>query len=176
MRTPGFTLLELMIVLAVAALLAAIAIPAWSAASEAAGAAAARSALQSSFDLALRHATASNARVVLCPGTRAGCGNSFDWSGGWIVFADGDGDGRPGSGWVRREPALRGQVHLRSTRGRRRVVFRPRGGAAAGTNVTFTLCDGRGPGKAVSLVLANSGRLRRAPVKPGAARDCMAPA
>jgi type IV fimbrial biogenesis protein FimT len=55
-------------------------------------------------------------------------------------------------------------------------VLHPHGGAAAGTNVTFTLCDGRGPSRTVALVLANSGRLRDA--RPGAAAvaECLGPA
>jgi type IV fimbrial biogenesis protein FimT len=74
---------------------------------------------------------------------------------------------------LRRIAALGGRVHLRSTTGRTRLVFQPNGGNA-GSNVTFTLCDGRGPAKAVTLVLANSGRLRTGQPTEAAALGCMA--
>jgi type IV fimbrial biogenesis protein FimT len=48
---------------------------------------------------------------------------------------------------------------MRSTEGRKRIVFQAHGGNA-GSNVTFTLCDGRGPAKAQTLVLNNQGRMR----------------
>lgn len=172
----GFTLIEAMIALLVAALLLALAVPAWSNASEAARAVAARAAMQDTLDDAMRHAALTGTEVVLCPGS-AGCRDTWDWSAGWLAWADRDGDRRPGpaEAVLHREPPLPGRVHLRSTRGRRRLVLQPHGGAAAGTNVTFTLCDGRGASHAVALVLANSGRLRDA--RPGAAAvaDCLGP-
>jgi type IV fimbrial biogenesis protein FimT len=59
-------------------------------------------------------------------------------------------------------------VRLRSSAGRTRVTFQGNGGNA-GSNLTFTLCDGRGPAKARALVLSNSGRLRDAPADADAA-------
>jgi type IV fimbrial biogenesis protein FimT len=56
-------------------------------------------------------------------------------------------------------------VHLRSTEGRTRIVFQGNGGSG-GSNVSFTLCDGRGPARAQGLVLANFGRLREAVPSP----------
>jgi type IV fimbrial biogenesis protein FimT len=53
-------------------------------------------------------------------------------------------------------------------------VFQPNGGNA-GSNVTFTLCDGRGAAQARSLVMANDGRLRATPAGAAAARACMEP-
>jgi type IV fimbrial biogenesis protein FimT len=70
------------------------------------------------------------------------------------------------------ERALSGKVHLRTTAGRKRLVFQPNGGNA-GSNVTFTLCDGRGAGKATSLVLANDGRLRAGKPTETAAQACV---
>lgn len=172
---PGFTVVEALLAMLIAALLLGTAIPAWSAASEAARAAEARTLLQSTLDVAMRHAMVTGSEVVMCPGDDGGCRDSFDWSAGWVAWADVDGDRRrdPGEPVLRGEPALAGQVHLRSTPGRRRLVLRPHGGAAAGTNATFTLCDGRGVAKAVALVLASSGRLRAARPTPAAARACM---
>lgn len=176
-HSPGFTLIEAMIALLIGALLLGLAVPAWSNASEAARAVAARSAMQDTLDAAMRHAALAGTQVVVCPGTD-GCRDTWDWSGGWLAWADANGNRRRDAGerLLLREPALPGRVHLRSTPGRRRLVLRPHGGAAAGTNVTFTLCDGRGPSRTVALVLANSGRLRNA--RPGAAAvaECLGPA
>ena len=46
-------------------------------------------------------------------------------------------------------------------------------GGNAGSNVTFTLCDRRGEAAAVTLVLANTGRLRAGTPKAAAARGCV---
>jgi type IV fimbrial biogenesis protein FimT len=46
-------------------------------------------------------------------------------------------------------------------------VFQGNGGNA-GSNVTFTLCDGRGPGRAKTLVLSNQGRFRHGTPSPAA--------
>jgi type IV fimbrial biogenesis protein FimT len=175
-NTAGFTLIEAMIALLVAALLLGVAIPAWSNASEATRAAAAHAAMQDTLDRAMRHATLTGTGVVVCPGAGT-CRDSWDWSGGGFSWADTDGDRRPDAGEtvLQREPPLPGRVHLRSTPGRRRLVLRPFGGAAAGTNVTFTLCDGRGPSRSVSLVLANSGRLRSVAPSSAAVSACLGP-
>ena len=47
---------------------------------------------------------------------------------------------------------------MRSTVGRTKIVIQPSGGNA-GSNVTYTLCDGRGAAMAESLVLSNRGFL-----------------
>jgi type IV fimbrial biogenesis protein FimT len=51
-------------------------------------------------------------------------------------------------------------------------VVQPNGGNA-GSNVTFTLCDGRGADQATTLVLANNGRLRSGTPTADAAQACM---
>ena len=69
------------------------------------------------------------------------------------------------------EPLASG-VHLRSHRGRTRLVFQPNGGNA-GSNVTFTLVRfARGPSCATTLVLSNSGGLRTGKPTAAAARNC----
>ena len=52
------------------------------------------------------------------------------------------------------------------------LVYQPSGGNA-GSNVTFTLCDGRGAVRATTLVLANDGRLRAGKPTEAAALACM---
>ena len=173
-RQRGLTLLEMVVALVVTSLLLGFAIPAWSAAVARAHAESARVVLFDSLTRAINHATATGVEVVLCPGSAGTCRESFDWSGGWLAYADLDGDRRhdPVEPLLDRRPALGDDVHLRSTRGRKRIVVRPNGGTA-GSNATFTLCDARGRTRAVTLVLANSGRLRPDHAGPEAARACM---
>lgn len=164
-KTRGFTLLELLIATTAALLLLGIAIPAASGGLEAARAADAHGALLSSLATTAHRAAATGSHGVLCPsreGQRCDAGN--DWSEGWLAFLDRNQNRQmdPGETLVARQDALPGQVRLSSTTGRTRIVFQGNGGNA-GSNVTFTLCDGRGPGKARSLVMSNYGRLREAP-------------
>jgi type IV fimbrial biogenesis protein FimT len=170
-------LLEAVLALGVAAVLLAVAIPAMSHAVSAANAAHVRSLLATTLMDAMRHATVGGADVVTCPTQNgATCVRTVDWSKGWMAFADIDGSRsrEPHEPLLRREAALDGGVHLRSTPGRTRLVFQPMG-STAGSNVTFTLCDDRGPAKALSLVLANSGRLRAQAAPTEAATACVAP-
>ena len=173
-RIRGFTLIEAMIAMVVVGILLGIAVPAWSGALEAAHATSARVALLGSLTRSINHATLAGSEVVLCPGDVGGCRDSIDWTGGWIAYADIDGDRRrsPRETLLDRQPPLAGNVHLRSTVGRTRLVFQPNGGNA-GSNVTFTLCDGRGVGRAATLVLANDGRLRAGKPTAAAAQACV---
>jgi len=174
-RSAGVTLIELMLVVGVIAALAAVAVPRFFAAREATHGGAAHQALLGSLMAASAHAASTGAEVVVCPGTPAGCLATHDWTGGWIVFADLGGDRERGSGdtLVQRAGALGGQARLRSTVGRTRIVFQPNGGAA-GSNVTFTLCDGRGAAHARSLVMNNTGGLRGSAATASAAEACLA--
>jgi type IV fimbrial biogenesis protein FimT len=174
LTTTGFTLIEALIALFIAALLVGVAVPAWSSASESAHAGAAQAALLESLVRSINHAALTGSEVVLCPGDASGCRDTSDWSRGWVTWADLDGDRVRDSRetLLQTQPALGGKVHLRSTSGRRRLVFQPNGGNA-GSNVTFTLCDGRGSAQARSLVLANDGRLRATPASATAAAACM---
>ena len=160
----GFTLVQLMVTLGVIAVLFGIAVPAFSNGLEAARSIDARSNLLTSLTVASNKAAMSGTRAVLCPSPNGlRCVNSPDWSLGWIVFLDGNGDREvgPEDRVVAQMRALTGKVRLRSTVGRTRIVFQGNGGNA-GSNVTFTLCDGRGAAKARALILNNQGRLHEA--------------
>jgi type IV fimbrial biogenesis protein FimT len=170
----GFTLIEALIALAVTGFLLAVAVPAWSGALEAAHATSARAVLLDSLTRSISHAALTGSEVVLCPGDASGCRTSIDWSRGWIAYADIDGDRRRDANetLLYSQPALTGRVHLRSTLGRTRLVFQPNGGNA-GSNVTFTLCDGRGGARAATRVLGNDWRLRGGTPTAAAAQACV---
>ena len=174
-RQSGFTLVEAMVSLTVVAILAGVAVPTWSSASEAARNGSAQAALGMSILGAVSHAALTGSEVVLCPGSAGACRSTIDWSDGWIAFADLDQDRihDPNETLLKSAEPLGGKVHLRSTVGRTRLVFQPNGGNV-GSNVTFTLCDGRGVTKAITLVLANNGRLRSGMPTETAALACLA--
>ncbi len=172
-RMRGFTLIEAMFVLAVGGILVGAAVPAFTGTVENARSSSVKSDLLATLTRAISHAAAAGSEVVLCPGDSGGCLSTTDWSGGWIAYADINGDRQRSANetLLQVEPALPGNVHLRSTVGRTRLVFQPNGGNA-GSNVTFTLCDGRGAAQATTLVLANDGRLRTGKATPTGAEAC----
>ena len=173
----GFTLIEALIAMLIVAIGLGIAVPAYSNVAAATHTGAAQVQLGESLVAALDHAIVTQADVIVCSSSDgAGCSGSVDWSQGWIAFADVDGNRTHGTGetLLRRQPPLDGGTHLRSTAQRTRILFQPHGGSSAGSNVTFTICDRRGPAKAVTLVLANSGRLRQGQPTAAAAQQCVA--
>jgi len=171
----GVTLIEMMIVGAVAGILFTMAVPAVSGGLEAARASEARAGLLASLMTAATRAGITGIHGVLCPSNDgATCLNSPDWSSGWLVFLDSNAsrDLEGGERILHIQAPLTGKVHLRSTVGRTRIVFQGNGGNA-GSNVTFTLCDGRGPARARALIMSNTGGLRDgAPSATGIAATC----
>ena len=170
-RNRGFTLQELLVAVAIGLVLLLVAVRAVGGALESARSQDTRARLLASMTLASSRAALTGRHAVVCPSIDGrNCAPSVDWSGGWIVFLDADEDGESDAGERRLDhaEALAGRVRLRSSTGRRSVTFQGNGGNA-GSNLTFTLCDGRGPAQARSLVLANSGRLRDAPASAEAA-------
>jgi len=169
----GLTLIELLLVLAALALVFGLALPAFAAVRESAYSASARGDLLASLVQAAGRAALAGNRAVLCPSPDgATCSDDPDWSRGWLVFLDANASRElePGEKVIRRQGPLGGRARLHSTAGRTRIVFQGNGGNA-GSNVTFTLCDGRGPSRAVALVMANTGRLRDAVPEPEAVAE-----
>ncbi len=173
-RTSGFTFLQLIICLAVLGVLLSLALPALHGAVAETHSSSVRTALYDSVVAGGNHATITSTETVVCASSDGQrCSGSKDWSGGWIVFGDRDGNRERGQQetLVRKQQALEHDTRLRSTSGRTRLVFQPLG-SNAGSNATFTLCDKRGAGQATSVVLANSGRIRQGRPGTHAASEC----
>lgn len=93
-RPHGFTLIELMVVIAVATVLLGFGVPSMTAILNSNKLTAASNALLSSMRLARSEAFKRNSRVILCKSfDGASCTTSGGWEQGWIVFHDANTNG-----------------------------------------------------------------------------------
>jgi type IV fimbrial biogenesis protein FimT len=93
-RSRGVTLLELMIGITVLGILMAIAVPGFTNFTLQTRVTAASNDLVTALNLARSEALRASAPAVACASSDgATCSDSTEWSQGWIVFADADGDG-----------------------------------------------------------------------------------
>jgi type IV fimbrial biogenesis protein FimT len=156
----GFTLIELMLALAVAAVLASLAAPAMSEFMARQRIDAAAHDITAHINLARLQAVTHAERVVLCPSADgAECTGMNRWDVGWIVFRDGDGNHRPDreSDLLRVGAALE-RLEVDSA-GRIRIRYQP-DGTAGGSNLTIKLCDPERPEIARAVIVSNPGRPR----------------
>lgn len=171
MRTRGFTLVELMVVLAVSGTLLLVAVPAFTALS--ASTRVSRTAHELSADLAAARmlAVARAQPVGVCPSDGAGgCRDDGIWDQGWILFLDPERRRRPRDG----RDILRlsspdpggATVRVRSSAGRAQARFLP-DGRASGSNLSLRVCSRHPAVPGLSLVVNNAGRLRREPLPAG---------
>lgn len=175
----GFTLVELLMVLAIVAVLTTLAAPALGSLIGRSQARAARNVLVTSLNQARITAVNRGGHVVVCPsfdGER--CARATVWRPGWILFADLDRDRARSAD----EPLLAvGQVRaagvaIVATSGRVAIDYRP-DGSAGGTNVTLTVCDRQsGANGASTVVVSPSGRVRHGVASAEGAVACLAAA
>ncbi len=161
-RANGFTLVEAVTALAVAALLTTLAVPAFLGQRKAAGAAAEVQKLASVLARARLEAVRRNRVVTLCKsGNGVDCGGS--WSQGWLLFVDRDGDGARDAGEPRLtvgRPAAGYRLRLSAFGSSSRMRFSPVGFTLAG-NGTFGVCPADGDLRYARAVIVNkSGRVR----------------
>ena len=91
----GFTLVELIVVVAVAAVLAALAVPSWRALSEKLQVTGVSNAFVSSLHLARSEAIKRQDRVALCKSADGVfCAPAGGWDQGWIIFHDRNNNGQ----------------------------------------------------------------------------------
>ena len=98
-RTHGFSLIELMVVIAIAAIVSSLAAPSFSRMLNANRIQTAASALQGDMSYARTEAVKRGSWVSICPSTnQSTCDTTNAWQNGWIIFADATGNGVYGSG------------------------------------------------------------------------------
>lgn len=94
MRQRGFSLIELMVVVAITAILLTIGLPSFQSSLRSNRVATSTNELLASFSLARSEAIRSPGGAAICSSTNGtACGG--DWNDGWMVWIDIDGDGAP---------------------------------------------------------------------------------
>lgn len=157
----GFTLIEQVATLAVAAILVAMAIPSMAHLVTRSATRATEDSLFTAAHLARSQAIMHNTHVLLCP-SKDGlhCDVDANWQQGWIVAVDHNRDNQPDGTILAHGTPDSDHVRLLGSHGRPRVRFRA-DGAAAGTNITLLVCPRHdGDGQVQSVVISNTGRIR----------------
>lgn len=174
----GFTLIELMIVLAVASVLLGTAVPAMTSTIKSVQLSSASNQLLAGLLLARSEAIKRNGRGVICKSADgATCTASGDWEQGWLVFHDADNDGSrdAGEAIVQQVEHLAGDLRVKGKLSVARYISY---GADGGTRFasggfqagTITLClRSANAGEARQIIVSSSGRPR---VQKARVDDC----
>ncbi|MEO6365136.1 MAG: GspH/FimT family pseudopilin [Luteimonas sp.] len=158
----GFTLIELMIALAVIGVATTLGLPALSGALQRARVSAASHMLTATLASARSTAVMHQAPVSVCPTTpQRRCRMDGIWEEGWMMFIDLHRTGQPeADGDILRivDPLDEGLI-LRATSGRDRARFQP-DGRSTGSTLTLSLCSNADRRLLGRVVLNNWGRAR----------------
>src|SRR5210317_2263852 len=148
-RDSGFTLIELMIAIALVAILLATAVPALDDFTNDARQTGAIHDFISSIHLARNTAITTNSRVTMCASTSGTNCEVAGWVSGWIVFGDLNSNGSldVGETIVSAAAAVDG-LNIQSGEFPVALMYRPNGramtNALTGNSGEFTVCDFRG--------------------------------
>lgn len=160
----GFTLIELMVTVAVAAILAAVAVPGYQYLVRNNRMSATINDLVTDLHRARNEAIRRGLTVTICHSTDGRrCGS--DWSSGWIMFVDASNIGKRNQSSQAGEPLL--QVHGALPAGAtldgganfpNYIAYSALG--FSNNNGTFTFCDARGAPHARAVIISKTGRTR----------------
>lgn len=143
----GFTLVELVVALAILAILVAVGVPTFSDATLGSRLGSTANNLVVSLYLARSEAIKRNTIVRVCPSTDGStCATSASWQTGWIVMAP-YGSGTSDDVIIQRQSAVTGSIsvlHKNSalTAASQTFVDMPPSGIRAGTDEAFLICRG----------------------------------
>ena len=144
MRSSGFTLVELMVTVAVLAILSAIAIPSFTSLINSNRLVTQANELVAAVEGARSEAIRYNQRVYVCSSSDgSSCSGASTWNG-WLVFLDANRDAAPQATEILQQGTVKAPLQLTSALGNGSFHFRPDGLARGAGEVllatTFRVC------------------------------------
>ncbi|MET0756350.1 MAG: GspH/FimT family pseudopilin [Pseudoxanthomonas sp.] len=158
----GFTLVELLVTVSIAAILLALALPSFQGSMRSNRVATATNELLASLALARSEAVRNTRGAGICASANgASCGGT--WNGGWIVWSDPNGNGAVDAG----ENIIRysqGKASTTITGSAASIAFTPRGRAASGVPTTLSVvpADVTTPVRCVTVNVTGQTRVAQA--------------
>ena len=152
----GFTLVELMITLAIATILLTVAVPSFNETIKNNRLITQANELVGTMNLARSEAVKVGRTATVCVSSnQVACTGGTDWSQGWLMWVDADNDNILDAGEERKVvKALPNSMSY--TGNTTQVQYSPQG--AASTIGTFTLCDDRAGETGRRITISNTGR------------------
>lgn len=156
-RQRGFTLIEMMITISIAAILLSLAVPSFSAMQRRSQINTQTNALVSGLALARSEASKRGQRVSMCARNGTLCTASTDWSNGWLAFLDLNGNGNldAGEDLLQASPTTNQGVTLTSTQNA--ITYQVSGENLTQTSITITK-SGCGSGEKRVITVEVTGR------------------
>jgi len=163
----GFTLIELIVTLAVAAILVTMGVPSFISTIASSRVTAASNEVVTALNLAKSTAIRSGQNAILCKRNSAGtdCNDAGSWSDGWLLFSDLDADGVVGADEiVRVHEAPEASLNLALAAGAttyNKIEFRPNGTPNIGSGgVRFCLQNSYNTQRSRAVLVTQVGRIR----------------
>ncbi|MCW8988029.1 MAG: GspH/FimT family pseudopilin [Gammaproteobacteria bacterium] len=161
----GFTLIELIVTMAVFAILVAVAAPSFNSFVDSSRRASEVNLLSGALSYARSEAIKFDSTISICAQTDGAetCSGTNDWSNGWIVFADTDSDGVIDTGESKLrifKPIAAGSaITETSTNAPSALTFRGSGFITV-ASAEFKYCGNRGVTDARAIIISKTGRAR----------------
>ncbi len=179
----GFTLIELMITMAIAAILLTMAVPSFQSTIANNRLATQTNSLVTDINIARSEAVKRGTNVVLCSSANpnaavpACVGSGNTWTAGWIVFVNGTGDTNPDQfatatdTLIKVNQAIGGTATILTASTLHTFIYSGDGSSADTGNADFFICDDRGEtfGRQVQIRSTGRPRLIGSPLPVG---DC----
>ncbi len=158
-RQQAFSLIELMVTIAIVGILLLIGLPNMSDFIKNERLTSQINSLNSHLQFARNESVTRNSQVIVCSSS-SGSTCSGNWKDGWIIFVDKDANDSLSDGdeIIKVHEALTGGTTLVSSGGST-IIYDNRG-FSPNSSSTFSICDDRGASKGKAISISNTGRIR----------------